>query len=74
MARLLRVYEDERLRAMRLEADDAAQIDSVINTLVNGAMEDLTSAADLLDHWGRIASHRSRLIPVNVSLSPQVLA
>ena len=54
MARLLRVYEDERLRAMRLEADDAAQIDLVINTLVNGAMDDLTSAADLLDRWGLI--------------------
>jgi hypothetical protein len=26
----------------------------VLNTLVNGAMDDLTSAADLLDRWGLI--------------------
>ena len=54
MARLLQVYQDERLRTMRLDAAEAEQIDLVLNTLVNGAMDDLTSAADLLDQWGMI--------------------
>ena len=54
MARLLRAFEDERLRTVRLEPAEAEQIDLVLDTLVNGAMEDLTSAADLLDRWGLI--------------------
>jgi hypothetical protein len=50
------VYEDERRRTERLELEtvEAEQIDLVLNTLVNGAMDDLTSAADLLDRWGLI--------------------
>ena len=54
MARLLRVYEDERRRTQQLQSVEAEQIDLVLNTLVNGAMEDLTAAADLLDRWGLI--------------------
>ena len=54
VARLVRVFEDERQRAMQSDAGEAEQIETVVNTLVNGAMEDLTSAADLLDRWGLI--------------------
>ncbi|MDP6453696.1 MAG: hypothetical protein QF898_10340 [SAR202 cluster bacterium] len=52
MARLLRVYEDERQRSGGLDPAEIEQIDTVLNTLVSGAMDDLTSAADLLDRWG----------------------
>ena len=54
MARLLDVYEDERRRSAQLDSGEAEQISAVLNTLVNGAMEDLTAAADLLDRWGLI--------------------
>ena len=54
MARLLQVYEAERLRAMQLETDEAEQIEAVLSALANGAMDDLTSAADLFDRWGLI--------------------
>ena len=54
MARLLRVYEDERRRTAPIDAVEAEQIEVVLNTLVNGAMDDLTTAADLLDRWGLI--------------------
>ena len=54
IARLLHVYEDERRRTERLETVEAEQLDLVLNTLVNGAMDDLTAAADLLDRWGLI--------------------
>ena len=54
IGRLLQVFEDERRRATVLDAAEAEQIEMLLNTLVNGAMEDLTSAADLLDRWGLI--------------------
>ena len=54
MARLLHEFQNERLRTAPLEAAEAEKIDDVLNTLVNGAMDDLTSAADLLDRWGLI--------------------
>ena len=54
MARLLHVYEDEQRRAEGAAFDEADLVDTVLNTLANGAMEDLTSAADLLDRWGLI--------------------
>ncbi len=54
MARLLDVYDNERRRSASLDADEADQISAVLNSLVNGAMDDLTSAADLLDRWGLI--------------------
>ena len=54
MARLLHVFEDERRRATVLDAAEEEQIEMVLNALVNGAMDDLTSAADLLDRWGLI--------------------
>lgn len=54
MARLLRVYEEEHLRTTRLDTDQEQRIGAVLDILVNGAMEDLTSAADLLERWGLI--------------------
>ena len=54
IARLLDVYQNEGLRAKRLDDDEADLIDATVKTLANGAMEDLTSAADLLDRWGLI--------------------
>ena len=54
MARLLHEFENERARSASLGAADAKGIEQVLHTLVNGAMEDLTSAADLLDRWGLI--------------------
>ena len=54
MARLLQVYADERRRSMQVGTDESEQTDSVLGSLVNGAMDDLTSAADLLDRWGLI--------------------
>ena len=54
MARLLDVYEEELRRTAALDAVEAGRIEAVLNTLVNGAMDDLTSAADLLDRWGLI--------------------
>lgn len=54
MAKLLREFENERLRSAPLEAAESRQLDAVLDTLVNGALEDLTSAADLLDRWGLI--------------------
>ena len=67
MARLLDVFEDERRRTVQLEPAEAEQIDTVLKTLVHGAMEDLTAAADLLDRWGLVPEsyqHRNfHLIP-----------
>ena len=54
IARLLDVYENELLRARRLDEDEAVLIDVTVKTLANGAMDDLTAAADLLDQWGLI--------------------
>ena len=54
IGRLLKVYEDERRRATALDAAEAEQIEMLINALVNGAMDDLTLAADLLERWGLI--------------------
>ena len=53
-AKLLHEFENERLRTGPLGVAEAEKIDAVLNTLVNGAMDDLTSAADLLDRWGLI--------------------
>ena len=54
MARLLQVYEDERRRSMRFDPAEAEQVDAVLKTLADGAMDDLKAAADLLDRWGLI--------------------
>jgi len=54
IARLLRIYEDECLRTVGLGKVQVKHIEVMLNTLVNGAIEDLTSAADLLDKWGLI--------------------
>ena len=54
MARLLKVFEDEQRRTTLLEPTYSDQMEAVLNTLVNGAMDDLTAAADLLDRWGLI--------------------
>ena len=71
MARLLRVDEDERRRTASLDADQEEQIDTVVNALVDGAIEDLTSAADLLERWGLIPeSYQYR----NFHLVPTLIA
>ena len=54
IARLLREFENERLRTDPPEAAETEKIEVVLNALVNGAMDDLTAAADLLDRWGLI--------------------
>jgi tetratricopeptide (TPR) repeat protein len=54
LARLLRVYEDECRRNDKFDIHQAEELDTVISILVNGAMEDLTTAADLLEKWGLI--------------------
>ena len=54
MAKLVHEFEYERLRTASSQAADSIVIDEAISTLVNGAMEDLTSAADLLERWGQI--------------------
>lgn len=54
MSRLLDVYEREHRRSAQLDTGEADQISAVLSTLVNGALEDLTMAADLLDRWGII--------------------
>jgi hypothetical protein len=54
IARLLRVYEDEIRRGSSPETVKAERIDPIISLLMDQAMEDLASAADLLDHWGLI--------------------
>ena len=54
IAKLLHEFENERLRTGSLEADELEKIDTALDTLVSGAMDDLTSAADLLDRWGLI--------------------
>jgi hypothetical protein len=54
IARLLKAYEEECLRKSSLNTRQCEQIDKILKTLVYGAMEDLTLAADLLDRWGLI--------------------
>ncbi len=54
MARLLRTYQDEQRKDTQLAAAQKKQIEDVLHTLVEGAIEDLTLAADLLDKWGLI--------------------
>lgn len=54
IARLIHQFDNERLRTGQAKAAESAKIDEVLSELVNGAMEDLTSAADLLDRWGLI--------------------
>ncbi len=54
MARLLKVFDEEGRRTTALEVVGPEQIDEILNTLVNGAMEDLTMAEDALDRWGLI--------------------
>lgn len=54
ITRLLEAYELECLRTSSLSNDMLDQIKQRFDVLVNAAMEDLTLAADLLDHWGLI--------------------
>ena len=54
IGRLIHEFEYERLRAGDIKAAEIEKIDEAQNSLVNGAMDDLTSAADLLDRWGLI--------------------
>ncbi len=48
------MYQDEQRRSAQQDPVELDHIGAVIETLVNGAMEDLTGAADLLDRWGLI--------------------
>ncbi|UCC16596.1 MAG: tetratricopeptide repeat protein [Dehalococcoidales bacterium] len=54
ISRLLEAYELEYWRSNIMNTDIPEQIQSRLNILVSAAMEDLTTAADLLDHWGLI--------------------
>ena len=54
IARLLRVFEDERSSAGQLERAQADVLADIVSKLVNGVMEDLTLAADRLEKWGLI--------------------
>jgi len=54
ITRLLEVYEMECWRTSSPDIDLIDNIKSKFNLLINAAMDDLTSAADLLDHWGLI--------------------
>ncbi|MCH8911446.1 MAG: hypothetical protein IH867_12020 [Chloroflexi bacterium] len=54
MARLLREFENELRRTAKPPPNDIAKINGAIETLVEGTMDDLTAAADLLDRWGLI--------------------
>jgi hypothetical protein len=51
---LLDVFENERRRSKGIPPTEAEPIDAAIDTLVRRAIDDLTSAADLLEHWGLI--------------------
>ena len=51
LARLLHAFEDEKRISGSFDADEADHISVVRSTILRGAMEDLTSAADLLDGW-----------------------
>ena len=54
IARLLQVYQDECRRAGSLETEKYKKIETVLHSLAEGAIEDLTLAADLLEQWGLI--------------------
>ena len=54
IARLLDVYEDESRRIGGLDSKQEEHIEGALGSLVRGAMEDLTAAADLLERWGLI--------------------
>ena len=54
LARLLRVFEDERRGDATSDEAESDRVDFVVNAPLNGAMDDLTAAADLLDRWGLI--------------------
>ncbi len=54
MARLLRIDENEQRKNTSLPVDLEERFELAIRSLANGAIEDLTSAADLLDRWGLI--------------------
>ena len=54
IAKLLHEFEDERLRAAPVDAFESDKLDAAMRILVNGAEEDLTAAADLLERWGLI--------------------
>jgi tetratricopeptide (TPR) repeat protein len=77
IARLMNVYEHECWRKVTLNESETERLDMTLNTLVNAAMEDLTSAADLLDHWGLIPeSYQYRnfhLVPTLIGQSTSYL-
>ena len=54
MAKLIHQFENELLRTGQAKVAEIANIDELLHALVTGALEDLTTAADLLDRWGLI--------------------
>lgn len=54
IARFLKAYEQELVKSPGHDSGAIGAVNEAINELVNGALEDLTSAADLLDRWGML--------------------
>ena len=55
MARLIDVYESEQRRSLELSVTDSERIETVLGELLSGAMDDLTTAADLFQQPGPVA-------------------
>jgi tetratricopeptide (TPR) repeat protein len=58
IARLLHAFQDENLRSENVSRTEAELLDAIIDTLATRALDDLTSAADLLERWGLIPESR----------------
>ncbi len=55
IARLIDAFEQEGRRAAEpIDPGEAEVLEEILKSLIHGAMDDLTSAADLLDRWGLI--------------------
>ena len=55
IARLIDAFEQERRRAAEpIDPVEAETLEEILKALIHGAMDDLTTAADLLDRWGLI--------------------
>ena len=71
IARLLRLYGDERPTAAPLTTAESERLEQALDALIECAMDDLSSAADLLERWGLIPeSYHYR----NFHLVPTLLA
>ena len=71
IARLLRVYGDEQTAAAPLSTAESERVEQALDALIESAMDDLSSTADLLERWGLIPeSYQYR----NFHLVPTLLA